>query len=394
MVIICGQSAWAWWRTPPIVRETTITSDMLNSYGSQEVSRTTMRHLLAGSRRSASEATRLVSSRLLDTLKGVPTPVHVMVEDYSTRTHSQLLRQHRIPSSLPREHLYPLGNELYVASPVIALTGMARQLFLEQLITLAFEACGLYALFAPTHRARLALKGLEAEGLLSPAQCHQQANAYCDLRGNAIPLCDSSGRPLPWSPCRNRRGTLTSLWKRPPLISSEDLLASAARLADMHGLPALRRAAQFILDGSGSPLETQWIILTCLPPRLGGEGWDRPLLNCRLDFSPEVKELAGMPYCICDIIWPALKSIIEVNGFDYHADDMGFYVASNRHPALEAMGYTVQEVNHSQMSKLELLDVILSVCARRLDLPLQKRTSSFLNRRELLHSRLFRIRQP
>ena len=390
MVVICGTSAWAWWRTPPIIRDTPIPPESLLELRAQQVGSDIDRMVSFGASKSANEATRLIAGNIYGLLKGVPLPVHVLVDNGTSRKHNGLLYQHGMRRPLPANHLVPLGNGLAVVTPEIALMQMAHTMSFIKVVIYMMEACGLYAVFAPGARALIVVDALQRRGALSREVSPTRANAYCDERGKPLPMVDILGEPLSWAPTYDRKGKMTTLWKRPPVTSVEQLAASYADISGFHGLRHVRRAISLIANGAGSPLEVHWYMLTCLPPRLGGEGWPKPLLNCRKEFPRDVQALAGMPYCICDEYWPEKHGVVEVNGFAYHADEQGFYVASSRNPALEAMGIKVVEVNYDQMAHLEKLDLMLGVCAKRIGFPLRKRTTEFLLRRDALHRELFR----
>ena len=155
------------------------------------------------------------------------------------------------------------------------------------------------------------------------------------------------------------------------------------------GLPRARRAAQFVHSGSGSWLESAWALFSLLPPRYGGAGYPPPCLNERVTFSPEAKLLANMPYCVCDMLWPEQKAVIELNGMAHHADRDGFKEASGRRAALEAMGYSVLEITYDQVYDIEQLEIMLSLMSTKLGLKPAKQSTRQIVERAKLHEELF-----
>lgn len=92
-----------------------------------------------------------------------------------------------------------------------------------------------------------------------------------------------------------------------------------------------------------------------------------------------------MGSCVGDMVWEHPRAIIEVNGFEYHADRNGFFIQSGRTAALQSMGYVVLDVNYRQIADLDQFETMLSVFSDMLGFPLHTRTKTFLARREELH---------
>ncbi len=393
MVVVFGSSAWAWWRTPPQIIEAAIFEDAARARydDGAAMEASYLRGLRSFERRDEQESRRLVRSRLLTDLIGVPLPVEVLVDADRCMVKTKLVTPHRCTRVPPNQHLHDLGNGLFVASHYLALVQMASRLSFIQLMLLLFEACGTYALFKPTQRVvqqaaiRLGLAGLE----------HEVSGVARDsARGpdNVVPWSFDQGCSHEyhrWSPAVDRHGCITDLWNRPPLMTSEDLAVACSEFEGMRGVKALRHAIQFVIEGSASPLETKLLLIECLPPRYGGESWPVPLVNARIDFTEEARCLSGTRYAIGDQVWAERKVVVEVNGEAFHADRQGFKVGHGRTAALEAMGYEVVEINYDQMSDPLKLEARLAVLAKKIRLPLQKRTVRFLERREALLAELF-----
>lgn len=148
-------------------------------------------------------------------------------------------------------------------------------------------------------------------------------------------------------------------------------------------------ALSYVHDGSGSPLETKAFMMLASDIWRGGEGWPVPFLNRKIHFDRDTQALAHQTYCVADLLWPSLRSIVEIDGELFHTDRQGFKQETGRQAALESMGYTVANLTYEQLAYLERYDLIIPAYAKKLGLPLQKRTSAFLKRRTKLHTSLF-----
>lgn len=174
-----------------------------------------------------------------------------------------------------------------------------------------------------------------------------------------------------------------------PLTSTEALAVSLSELSDIRYLDASARALELCVNGAASPAEAQAYLLLCANRRLGGEGFPKPKLNMRIDYSPAARRLVGRSFAVADCLWPEPRKILEVNGEAFHANSDGFLVETARRPALESMGYTVAEVTPAQMADLSLFDTMLPVIAEKLGFPLKRPTAAFLRARDRLHHELF-----
>ena len=125
MVILHGDSAWAWYRTPPAVREIEIDDDAARQLSIIEPE---IKSSLAAARHTFGEALETVQHRVLFDLKGVPLPVHVLISDErACRQRSKLVQAHLQKIPIPQNELVTLGGGLYAPSPRMT-TPQARQI--------------------------------------------------------------------------------------------------------------------------------------------------------------------------------------------------------------------------------------------------------------------------
>lgn len=388
MVVICDVSAWEYHRTPPAIKAIELEPEALPPNAPAE-------RLLADSythtRSNAREAERLIISRLFTDLKGLSLPVHVMVDSRCSRHGSGLLHVHCLPKTLRSNMLESLGAGLYVLSPEYAVLAHCQHRSVVQVAKMMLEACGIFSLCPHNARVHRSTQTLVEQGLLTEGLIPRDRRIYFHQSDQAkrAPYVDKNGELFPWSPCFNRKGLLTGLWKRPPLTTSDQLAFAASNAAGLRGLPISRQALALCNDGAASPAEAQALLLLCADARMGGEGLPKPLLNAKIPFSSEAKLLGSSSYAVADCLWPQEKRILEVNGMDYHADRDGFLIQTGRTPALESMGYTVAELTPAQMADLETFDAMIPILALKLGFKPKKRTSHFLRARNLLHEELF-----
>lgn len=343
-------------------------------------------------RSNARPAEGIIGDRLASDLKGVATPIHVFVGNTQSRRSSPLLAPHRMPAWLHDDDMVDLGGGLAVLSPQATIASLAKGANRFELMLVMFEFAGLYSQFSETARSAATLNELVSQGVITSESQQAQKDhvrAYYDTRGVPVRFTDSHGKSLPWELSFDRFGRPAGLWKRPPLLTSADLVRFANGLHEAPGGRTMRAAAPHVLNGSGSPLETRAAMQLCLPVTSGGEGWSAPFLNRRIDFSPEASDLAHQDYCIADQLWADALVDLEVHGQAFHADKQNFFIATGRKPALESMGFTVIELTYEQLSNLDLYDTIVSALAKKLDVKPAKRTPAFLRRRSKLHEALY-----
>lgn len=378
MVVICGISAWYLHATPPAIRDlSTLEGALSHEHG-----------IVTFPRSNANEGARAIALRLATDLKGIPVPVHLMGDSLRSARASKLIVPHPLPGDLSPADLIDLGNGLFVLSIERTLLDLARTETFVQVVQRCLEACGIYAVSAITERAKAATSALVQSYSMSLSRPFP-ITAYSDAAGRPLPLGDAWSDTSTWSPCVDRSGVFDGLWKRSPLTSCEKLSAFCARKEGAAGIKLLRRAVLSAHDGSGSPLESQFYLFYGLSARLGGEGWPRPFLNRRVALSEPARRIAGQQSCVADVLFPEQRGVIEVQGKRFHADRMGFEERNGRMAGLEAMGFQVFEVTYQHMARLESLELRLESIARKLDLPLARRTTAFIRRRRELFLEVF-----
>lgn len=390
MVIICDISAWQYWRTPPIIKNSEVPLEL--AVAPSENGGLNMDRALFTLRSNAREAERLISSRILTDLKGLTFPVHVMVDEHTPRRSSKLISCHTLPVWLSRKDIIDLGGGVGVLGLGSLFATIGRHASAIDIAGAMCEACGIYTLFHATKRSKLIIGGLledaETRKLLldSPAKLRY----YWSQHGNRTATFDESNSLSSWQPCLKATDTLDDLWRRPPLATLEYFEKRAIDHPPSRGINAFRQALRIAREGLASPLETQCAILLTAPVDLGGENLPIPKFNQQIRLSEGAKKLAGTAYCVGDAVWESCKTIFEANGYAYHADEDGFYIKSGRLSALQNLGYTVHEMNYAQLTDQEQYEAIVQSICSSLNVRMQPRDGKFTRAHQDLRNKIFK----
>ena len=388
MVIICDISAWQYWRCPPLVRKGKAPIDI--ACAAKEQGGLGLDRKLLIPRANAREADRLLSARILSDLKGIELPVHVMLDRASPRRSNDLVVCHRPPDWLAREHIIDIGNGLGVLSIPAMLETLGRRFRPFDIAGAMNELCGTYTLFHQTARAKLLLNPLLENGTIKKLANRQTdiIRFFCDESGKKASFTTKKGKELPWQPTLTKSATLDNLWKRPPLVTLDELEIFANRHPRSKGSVVYETALKLVREGLASPFETQLAMALTAPSHLGGEELPIPSFNRKIAFTEAARKLAGGKYCVGDAVWNKDRVVLEANGYDYHSDDDGFYTKSGRTSALQSLGYTVHEINYAQFKdQIQYEAIVRSICAS-IGVDEQTRTKTFKERNRALREHL------
>lgn len=352
-------------------------------------------------RSNSPEAAKLLKKHLFGELKGIGLPVHLVVTGRATSCSEHIV-WHETRYEYPPDDLIQIDDGLYVTSPFRTLLDIAPTISLVSLLRILFSMCGLYAICPSTSRMKVALEALVGRGALRPG-VPSSIVAYHGADGVPLGMTDARGIPLPWEPCFDKADRLTDLWKRPPLITTEELLTRLDAAGERHGSSKLRRAGQLVLPGSASPAETLYAILAHLPRSLGGEGLPKPLLNRRVALNDAGARALGHKTCVGDATWLAARKdaravCVEIEGAAFHGavDGLGSIAWGRmtqrddhaRANALRASGFDVIPVTWKQMASLDAWEVLMDVIAGLLRVHRRVQTEAFKAQRARLRDEL------
>lgn len=397
--IICDISAWEYWRTPPDVMDARPLGTAATHHPYDAPDPNGPKPPVPRLRANARGADALLHSRLLTDLKGLSLPIRIFTDDVASYRRGIISQPRRIPANLPPRCIASLGGGLSILTPeatLLLLPGRPGASHLTNAVRLAkvmFEAAGIFTLTPSEPRLQTTIDALFKSGAFNPDQFTSDGvYGYSDARGIPLGNHDRWGNKIQWRPVLNRRGQLTDMWKRPPITCVEniaELLDEISRNADSRTYSVQRRALSMAMNGSASPAETKACLLLCAGVHNGGESWGNPFLNRHIPYTHDAKILANRECAIGDLLWPDRKTLLEVQGEEFHADDLGFRLASGRTAALESMGFSVAEITPAQMADLELFDALLPSLGKKLGFVPHVPTAAYLKRRSELHRELF-----
>ncbi len=366
-VILCNISALEYWRCPPIIRDAETSPSAINPHDERLVEFLS----LVKPRANAREAERLIGGRLFADLKSLSLPIDVMVDSSTTRNDHRFLRLHRIPSALDKSSVIPIGGGLSVLLPEAALTLCSPSLSKIRLAELACEFCGIYSCASRTARTDIVLDELFSSHELERI-AHRSHEAFPDFM--------TPRSSAPWVPSIPKTGQPATLWRRPPFFSSDELASFLIANSRLRGSKKLASAMPLVKDGLASPLEAKVLIMMCTHRASGGYGLPFPRINEPIAMSVAASSLYSARQVYADFLWPESKTILEVDGKAFHADEQGFLIQSGRTASLQSMGYRVHNINYQQLADFDQFIAIMDAVAFDLGILPPKKTGSFIVR--------------
>lgn len=333
--VLCGSTAYQYWRTPPIVHllaaapedhpalRFLIDSDELQAFRALLDSRTQFACGCVGPAwRNVREESKTIREYHRFLAPFAELPVDILVYDSRDRRASSIVEPWLWSVDMPFGSMTNIVDDLYVTSPAFTLLQLASKTGLVRTVLLASELCGTYAVYQP------------------PAPVAELLNKLA-VRGK---LRSFGG----WKPGIDANGQLTGLWSRDPLLTPQDLLEIADVASPQRGCKRLCQAAELVMPMAASPFETQAGILLGFSRRRGGEGYTGCAHNVRVDLSRDAKLVAQRGYCSCDLYWPDGLDI-ECQSAQHHDNEGSFLSDADRSAALELMGVKVLPLTYAQL---------------------------------------------
>ncbi len=325
---ICDISALKLWRTPPVVRLLVagpedsslltrgVDMDELAEFRSSLYTALPFCKSFANSRAWChyTDHARTLREQFMPLAPSLDTPIDVLYGNPSKRSSSALIRPRTWSGELPFGSFVSLTDDIAVAAPQFALQQFAARAPWARTYMVASELCGSFAVYDPPPVIGTYLQKL--------------------IDCNELPICDG------WEPCLSN-GRLTSLWKRPPLLTPDDIVAFANNCESTRGKAKILSVADQLKPNAASPLEVQAGMMLGLPRRRGGEGFSGFEYNARVDLSKNARALAQRGYCLCDLLWEEQGLDVECQGMMAH-NSWGSYISDfDRAAALGQMGIRV-----------------------------------------------------
>ena len=105
---------------------------------------------------------------------------------------------------------------------------------------------------------------------------------------------------------------------RTPPVNTVLLQKFVEKAVGMYGIQNARKAVQYVLDRSNSPMETRLAIIQHLPFSNGGFSIGGQELNSVIEFSAKAAELFRRDRCSCDTVWHNAKVVLEYDSNQTH----------------------------------------------------------------------------
>jgi very-short-patch-repair endonuclease len=177
-----------------------------------------------------------------------------------------------------------------------------------------------------------------------------------------------------------------------PLTTPRKLVEFLSRATGFRGIKQAKRALQYILPYSASPMETALTMQLCLPYLLGGYGIPKPRLNRRINLPNKVKERSYSSFYVCDLYWEDDALAIEYDSNFAHAGINKTVKDAMRRSILTGIGISVLSVTWAQVLDREALDKIARIVARGTGKRLRCSDPSFRQRQQHLRSLILPLR--
>ena len=263
-------------------------------------------------------------------------PLHVLVDASSNRSSNPSLVYHRQQAKLPYASFYMLCKNIFVVSPELLFLELSKSMTHAEAVLLGCELTGTYRLYQHDDKQ----EGTEV------------------------------------------------LYGMPSLTSRHKLISFLDACHDVRGAKHARVAAQYVVDGSASPMESSLALLLSLPHKYGGYGLPRPDLNVKIPLTTDSQVMAGKRYCKGDIVYPSSKLDIEYDSDLWHVGPDRIAKDSARRNALLAEGYDVITVTKAQIYDRQQLDLLAKLVARRLHVRNRVRCDNYDQRQRALRDTL------
>lgn len=255
-------------------------------------------------------------------------PISLLVSKEANRRRSQNLSPHIWSEKHPSRSFYKVAEGLYMSTPEATFFQLGNSLSLVQLITIGYELCGSYGL-------------------------NDQAD----------------------------KGFV----RKDPRSNPQFIKRYLDKCSRLHGIKTAKRASNYIVEGSASPMESLLSMLLCLPPLLGGFGLPRPELN----FPVKTDERTNLVRW-CDLCWPNQRFALEYDSDTFHSSKSKLHLDSSRRSILEKAGIHVVSVTKNQVFDREQLFSLAKIVSRKLGKRLSPTPFDFAQKQDEIYRAAFK----
>ncbi len=251
-------------------------------------------------------------------------PLDVLVPSESARRYAKDLRPHVWAGEVPMGAFRKIGPNLFVSSPEFTYVQLALSFSVIELAQVGNELCGGYFLMAFS-------------------------------------------------------GFQTRLGKR-PITSRRKIANMIDRVVEVRGAKRAREALRWVADHCDSPMETNTLLVLCLPKRLHGWSLCMPVMNKVIRVTERMRPFVGGELYKPDFYWERtvdgriLRITGEYDSSECHDADLDAEATRIRRNDMKAMGYLVTSINRSQMASANSMQYPARQIAR--DLGVYRRAPS------------------
>ena len=278
-------------------------------------------------------------------VKGVYYNLIHQVEDIDSST----LLSMNDNSSLMKVYVDANEDNVYVASPELCLMQLAQVYSEPEVVKLAMEMCGSYA--------------------IDPYYDPEDDSLYNSLDSQD----DSPG-----------------MCKRPPLTKASKLKAYAEKQLAPGSRARSAHYLRYVVDGSASPRETALFMLLCMPPRFGGYGLAFPELNKRIELTPSERLMVGAHHFDCDFYWRRrIRVATEYDSKTHHTAEEKQQRDAIRRNMLQYKGVKVITATRMQVSNASQFDKLARQIGREIGKRFRIPEKQHVAAREQLRSTVF-----
>ncbi len=257
-----------------------------------------------------------------------------MVMEAKSRRADPKIQWHIVPKYLPDHSFIRLSEFLYIISPELCFLLAGNDLTLPELVMAGDDLCGTFFVDTAEHHT------LQNGEPLAGSQMTNMQKVDTVLK---------TREPLAGSLMTNMQKVDTVLKAREPLTSLSKIQDYLNNASGLKGVKKARMAAQYILERSNSPKETEVAAASMLPLNQGGYSLLAPGLNYNVPLAEEAKNLMKRESLCCDIVWPEQKIAVEYDSEQYHILKDQFVYDKRKATALNLSGYKVFNITKDNL---------------------------------------------
>lgn len=293
------------------------------------------------------------------------TPLHVLSDKRSRNLQGNRLVRHFSSAELPFGSILETDFCFDVSSPLFTLLSLAPYVSNERLIMMMYEFCGSFSVFRVSSKLKSIM--LETRG----------KKAFDPMLG--------------WSKA-NPSDASDSLWKRPPLITVDELKDFSHEVSGLRGAKSFVRAAKCVTGVAASPLEVQTSMLLSLPRVRGGEGISiENNVKVALDYGAQL--ISNTESRVVDILAKnrddSKECDIECQGTAFHGSVESKIADSDRTTALQSMGRDVILTTYGQISDVDAFAEVVKLICTKLNMPYKEKSALQKQREAVLREQIF-----